>query len=136
MQGKCKTFRKFGAGRSDDFSYKGEWLDKAWTMDDGTTTIEVNHQARLLDVWNRLCTPAKPAEDSISYTFVGTGVDIRYDGKALPQDQERSKNGLYSTLSKLGIPRPVNSKMVSGLPYGTHHVRATKNGIYVDGVQI
>jgi hypothetical protein len=115
-------WREFGAGRSDDFSSTTTNAANAvFTLDDGTTTL----------VATSACMYgggvfSNSSSGFITFTFVGTGLDIYFDAAA-------STLSATTTLYVDGVSQgPVTSsnmavgkfnKVVSGLPYGTHTVK-------------
>jgi hypothetical protein len=118
--------REFGAGRSDDFSYLTTTRSAFYTLDDGTTTLTAsNISAQTLNNVEGFAYSA--TGQTFQLTFVGTGCDI--------QSTASSNINLVITASIDGgtgftVPNiPVGgvgtSKIVSGLPYGTHTVLLT-----------
>lgn len=121
-------FREFGANRSDDFSTNGSSVSRAFTLDDGTTTLVASG----IDI----SIVANPnARDGlriggttqyVTFTFVGTGLDI------LRQDTSAGGADTFSVtvdgtnignLSSTGVTVQRRERIVSGLPYGTHTVK-------------
>jgi hypothetical protein len=123
-------WREFGCGRSDDFSYavSGASSDKAFTLDDNTTTL-TGYQ-------NRMSIPTLgSSHDGLelnggntgftTITFVGTGLDIVFTGSAgnrLYDGVSIDGGASIGSVVKAGNYLSVQ-KIVSGLPYGTHTVR-------------
>lgn len=117
-------FREFGAGRSDDFSsLTTSSSSRAFTLDDGTTTL-LCQNAQMHST-----TPGfQPAgiNDYLTFTFVGTGLDVvRYDGTTSLDTTTVYVDGTsVGTLTAIGTANKQSiTKIVSGLPYGTHTVR-------------
>jgi hypothetical protein len=121
--------REFGAARSDDFStLPGSSSARSFVLEDGTTAMALT---------NGLCnipsgapvegvTPATAGTDSLSFTFVGTGLDV------MALNDSTSGSSVF-TLFVDGVSQgtftgpnqlaPKLIKLVSGLPYGTHTVK-------------
>lgn len=120
-------WREFGAGRSDDFSLlvaAASAVDRAFTLDDGTTTL-VGNQVNNSPVSEGLS--ANQASGAfITLTFVGSGLDIviSSDGNtrqfdAVSIDGAASVGAIsYAASTAFKI-----AKVVSGLPYGTHTIK-------------
>lgn len=124
------NWREFGSGRSDDFStltISGS-ANAGFTLDDGTTTLFVQNGSASAELYPSTNT------DYITFTFVGTGLDIiegfttspvttytvLVDGTAIVTSTQIFA-GVYGN----------RLKIVSGLPYGTHIVkflRTTSSG--------
>lgn len=120
-------WREFGAGRTDDFSLlAGTQGNKAFTLDDGTTTL-VGSQVFAIAASDGLSFNAN--SDFCTFTFVGTGCDI------VRQDNASGGSDTYSltvdgvaagNLSSTGNTTKRIEKLASGLPYGTHTVKITR----------
>jgi hypothetical protein len=120
------NFREFGANRADDFStLAGVVSDRAFTLDDGTTTL----------VGNDIATTGEPLNTQavnafITLTFVGCGLDV-----ILSQSTASAMDVIAITvdgvstgsLSGTGDTTVRLVKIVSGLPYGTHTVKFNRN---------
>jgi hypothetical protein len=120
------NFREFGAGRADDFSsLVGTVTDRAFTLDDGTTTLTGNDVA----VVNTLAIEtlnAQALNAFITLTFVGTGLDVvKLNSAAGTTDtyQVYVDGTLVGTLDTTSDTSIRTVKLVSGLSYGTHTVR-------------
>ncbi len=136
------SFREFGAGRADDFTNIpiGSAVDRAFTIDDGTTTLigdefdlslttgATRHGLRSRD-------DGSP-EGHLTFTFVGTGLDIIVSngGVAQANNYEVFVDGAsVGFLSAQANTRERVEKIVSGLPYGSHTVRVQRlNGVVGD----
>lgn len=119
-------WREFGSDRTDDFStLKSSATDRAFTLDDGTTTLvgdTVSVQAT--DIGVRIAGVGL----SLILTFVGTGLDISYqdDTTGTDTDTVDVDGSTIGTLTAAGSTSPKFESIVSGLPYGTHTVRFTR----------
>lgn len=109
-------YREFGAGRNaasgtpDDFSITSGQAASAFTLDDGTTTlVATNWQDYVSHI--ALTTGA-----FVSFTFVGTGLDIYGSLGSTPIGTG------YIDGNSIGVVSRVNGycKICSGLAYGTH----------------
>jgi hypothetical protein len=124
------TYREFAAGRSDDFSGVMSAASKAFTLDDGTTTLSgVSIDSSLITGADAL--RLGTGSGFFILTFVGTGIDVltaedpattTRDTLALTVDGV-SQGNLSSTVSTTFRIE----KIVSGLPYGTHTVKVLLN---------
>ena len=128
------NWREFGASRNtanagqtaDDFSsLTSSPSARAFTLDDGTTTLLTN---------NGIATGGSNQEtlrmnangDFITFTFIGTGLDVlEIDSAAGGTDSYTvSIDGATAiALASAGVAAARTVKIVSGLPYGTHTVR-------------
>lgn len=123
-------YREFGAGRTDDFSLfgTGSFVNLAYTLDDGTTTL-LGNQVRMHTNGSDKSVNAANVGSFLTFTFVGTGLDI-----GLAHDGTNSTvivdNVNIGNLAVTGtVPNNlIKTKIVSGLPYGTHTVRFTSAG--------
>lgn len=123
-------YREFGSGRADDFStITSATADRAYTLDDGTTTLI----AEDVELNNPNPGIKTSPSDFITITFVGTGLDIVRNWRAASVNWQHSfevDGNSVGTLSgtsgsdydTLGIV-----KICSGLPYGTHTVRIIRD---------
>ena len=123
------NYREFGSGRSDDFSSaSGTVAPRAFTLDDGTTTLVHNNAAgSLINGVDVLQLPGNT--NFLTLTFVGTGLDIiETDSAAGGSDSYTvsidGATGLSMATAGLTTVRVV--KICSGLPYGTHTVKVTR----------
>jgi hypothetical protein len=128
------NFREFGAGRSDDFStLVNSSSSRAFTLDDGTTTLAgLNQRAASFGGRPEGVYTSNTVGDFISFTFVGTGLDIDNVNTANPDatytisvDGTNIGTGLTGSALRSGA----TIKIVSGLPYGTHTVTITQTGV-------
>jgi len=126
-------WREFGAGRSDDFSTLRSAGDRAFTLDDGTTSLVgktvVNDGGTATDYFR-----LNSATSYCTLTFVGTGLDIvvasdvGIDNHAVLID-----GSSVGSLTAVGAALKV-TKIVSGLPYGTHTVKFDRTAAAVGGI--
>lgn len=126
--------REFGANRADDFStlVNATGTPRAFTLDDGTTTLLTNN-ARLYSAVAGRPEGLGLIDANNSYmtiTFVGTGLDITL------YDTTNGGNDVHTYQVNGGASQPWfytagstvlrSYKIVSGLPYGTHTVRINR----------
>jgi hypothetical protein len=120
------NFREFGRNRTDDFStIAGGANDRAFTLDDGTTTL-VGNDATSGVITNLDAVRATGAGAFITLTFVGTGLDLILDtNNSSARTTEISIDGGVFTQSVTTQANEAGGvfKVASGLPYGTHTVR-------------
>lgn len=115
------NFRQFGVGGADDFSTLSTVSDdRAFTLDDGTTTLVADDVVAI--TYGNVDGIAFVADgDYLALTFVGTGLDVMSDSDGTVSNNHEvfidgsSIGTLVSPASTTGI-----RKIVSGLPYGTH----------------
>jgi hypothetical protein len=123
-------FKEFGVNRADDFStIAGVTGARAFTLDDGTTTLTgngINANGNMIAINNAI-------GNFLTLTFVGTGLDIvventwtnlsfsdvLVDGVSVGALTNYSLFGTTSAFRKVPL--------CSGLPYGTHTVRMSTN---------
>lgn len=113
-------WREFGAGRTDDFSTVTSIGTKSFTLEDGTTCLQG------LNVGNDVGTDLRIQAvngNYLQFTFVGTGLDVQF-----VLNSGSNSHQVYVDETLIGTLDPVAngvfvSKIVSGLPYGTHTVR-------------
>jgi hypothetical protein len=122
------SFREFGAGRSDDFSLNFSTSNRAFTLDDGTTTLVGNQmQATGSTPFTQEALLTNAINSFITFTFVGTGLDIEMGLKNASETVQILVNGTsigtYTGTDFAAINRLQTKKIVSGLPYGTHTVK-------------
>lgn len=131
--------RKFGAGRTDDFSLVNTGSNvKVSTLDDGTTT--------LIGSGFSLGSPGGGAPECLNLsfaggnfaalTFVGTGLDVNWASDATGTNGAANAfevyiDGVFSfnwtTTAVLGAVKL--QKIVSGLPFGSHTVMFLRNTV-------
>jgi hypothetical protein len=128
-------FREFGAGRSDDFSLPTSTTTgsgttpKAFTLDDGTTTLvaggaNASFYTAPGGLENIYC---NAVNDFITFTFVGTGVDIFSALTTSCDTHSVYIDGTsIGTLSATAFGR---NKIASGLPYGTHTLKIMRTAV-------
>jgi hypothetical protein len=127
------NFREFGRNRGDDFyTLGGGTSDRAFTLDDGTTTLVADDaQALTNQGLDTLCTAT--TNDSFIVTFVGTGLDVYGAASADSADQWQ----VYVDGTLVGTTffqgRAETLKICSGLSYGTHTVKFVKTVHSVNG---
>lgn len=121
--------REFAAGLADDFggnSFTGS--NRAFTLDDGTTTLLGNNISNNGAADGIFC---QALNGYFELTFVGTGLDIMiYEDATSTADTTQviinnTNVGNLDTLSVNGRTR--THKVVSGLPYGTHVVKFNRS---------
>lgn len=118
------NFREFGANRGDDFSTLSSTSDRAFTLEDGVTTLVGDNVA--------VSTEGVYADTSgfLVLTFVGTGLDLVWTGAAATETATKQVfiDGVEITAGAqlLGVDGELTSTVVSGLPYGTHNIRITR----------
>lgn len=134
-------YRQFGVGRADDFStLTTSASDRAFTLDDGTTTL-VGNQIRIdtTSANNPVIIDTNGAY--LTVTFVGTGLSlVRRDNQTATanDDYEVFVDGvtigqLQDNASQTEYINPI----VSGLSFGTHVVKIIRNAAstYAVGVE-
>jgi hypothetical protein len=133
------NFREFGAGRSDDFSsLTGTASQRAFTLDDGTTTLVCDSNVNV----NTTITQAlsmNAVGSFITITFVGTGIDIIAGSSTTTIDAhsftiDGVNQGSISTLISASTMNTI--KVASGLPYGTHTLKIARTVVSVNNIQI
>lgn len=130
------NFREFGAGRVDDFSTLVSSSNRAYTLDDGTTTLVcVSGRADQFTAVGDNLAVDNAAANFQSITFVGTGLDIlvRNDGTT------RTWQDVYVDGVNIGaLTSSINGseilKVCSGLSYGTHVVRFQNSTVTSAGI--
>ena len=125
-----KNFRDFGANRADDFSTLTGSSDRAFTLNDGTTTLVGENVA----VANDLLYMVTNNVSFITLTFVGTGLDITWGGSAgggtnstASSQQFTIDGGTPINWTTVGSTENIATSICSGLPYGTHTVTFIRN---------
>lgn len=127
-------WREFGAGRTDDFSTlvsSGSTV-RAFTLDDGTTDLILNANPGAPSGVNETLNMNNVASTYTSVTFVGTGLDVEIYGWTA----STSWSGVRIDGPSIGAYDPIvasgtfkTTKIVSGLPYGTHVVRLETSAV-------
>jgi hypothetical protein len=125
------NFREFSASRSDDFGTNGTAINRAFTLDDGTTTLVGTNitffAPAAIGNTQEVIVPSNTSA-YIAITFVGTGLDIHQSTLNLATDAHTLViDGTTITASFTGTQTGSTLKIASGLPYGTHVVRITRN---------
>lgn len=128
-------WREFGAGRTDDFSSVAASTDsRAFTLDDGTTTLVGSSVTNNNET---LVTNANGA--FFTFTFVGTGIDfVRVDSGTLLDQHTFYIDGVsVGTISgSNGSTATRIQKVASGLPYGTHTFRMTRDAYTNNNIRL
>lgn len=132
------NFREFGANRVDDFSTMSgaTGSNRAFTLEDGTTTLVCSGAASNPSSQSDRITGVTSG-GYYQITFIGTGLDILRgdDGNTTIDSHTISVNGSsIGTFSGTASTNFRIQKIVSGLPYGTHTVRITRNAATNFGV--
>jgi len=126
------NFREFGQSRTDDFG--GGFTstsERAFTLDDGSTALCGPNLAHTL-TFGAAVTPFANGAYFL-FTFVGTGLDVLAAANVTTTiDQhtisvDGSSIGTWTTGEFPVANEFYRKKIVSGLPYGTHTVRFTRN---------
>lgn len=119
------NWREFGSNRSDDFSTLSSNRNSAYLLDDGTTYLIGSGVGLASQVNVTQALQMQNAGSFVTLTFVGTGLDmVSYgDGVGSADSHVLSVDG--TTVATLSVGHtPANNyvytKVVSGLPYGTH----------------
>lgn len=116
--------REFGASRADDFStILASTVNRTFTLDDNTTTLIGSNVDTQGDEMLRI---PNVTTSWVEFTFIGTGVDLLFDGGTTGDYFVTLDNTNIGnvTFPGAGIIRKV--AIASGLPYGTHVVRVTR----------
>lgn len=117
------NFREFGANRADDFSTLSTSSSRAFTLDDGTTTLTGLNAIAGVPVSGAECVRATTG-GFLTITFVGTGLDVVLSNN----DAGGRTTTVFVDGSSVGTvvpPANIASKvsLCSGLPYGSHTVK-------------
>ena len=121
--------REFGAGRADDFSLLSTTQsDRAFTLDDGTTTL-VGHNVQFDVIQAGGIGVPGSSGNLITFTFIGTGLDLDLwsDGSTRTIDQVFIDGTNVGSISNAANARVI-TKVCSGLAYGTHTVKLNSTG--------
>ena len=125
------NWREFGADRGDDFSTLTTTIsDRAFTLDDGTTTLVGDNVINASDGGFDFVA-ADSAAAFLTLSFVGTGLDII----ALKTGATMDNHSVFidgvdvGTLTSVDLLEDQMStvNIVSGLPYGTHTVKIERD---------
>ena len=120
------NFREFGANRSDDFSTLSTSSDRAFTLDDGSTTL-VGDDVSVASNFGVEGINLDTTSDFLTLTFIGTGLDIVISTATFTSTVDVAVDGVsIGTISSLPSNSIFTYKIVSGLPYGTHNVKLTR----------
>lgn len=122
------NWREFGAFTGNDFSQIADSeTDRAFTMDDGTTTL-VGTDVRTDGASERF-KRLRPntTGDNLIFTFVGTGLDIDIQASVVSSTAHEVivDGGSFGFINQ-DTTNPKRQKIASGLPYGTHVVQIIK----------
>ena len=121
------NFREFGRNRADDFSTLASTSDRAFTLDDGTTTLVGDNVT--IDSNGDL----KPvtAPNFFTLTFVGCALDINViQVTAGAGHDEMYIDDVYiGNLPATAQNQSVTLSICSGLTYGTHTFRFRRNNV-------
>jgi hypothetical protein len=122
------NFREFGANRADDFSsLASSSSSRVFTLDDGTTCLITDAAVVQTNNGREQITPTGNT-NFVSLTFIGTGLDLVTNTGASVVDGFNVTVDGSSIGSIIGTSNATSTrKIVSGLPYGTHIVRFTRN---------
>jgi len=129
--------REFGAGRSDDFSTLTTSSDRAFTLEDGTTSL--NGEGALIDTFfsNIESVRTDAPGDHFIFSFIGTGLDLHIANNAISRSQDIRIDGVsIGSLNPSTLDGVKIQKIVSGLPYGIHSMEIINNTGGVDGFGI
>lgn len=121
-------WREFGANRADDFSTLTTVSDRAFTVNDGSTTL-IGNDVLTTGSATLEGLRATGAGAFLTVNFVGTGLDIHTEDN---DANARVTDIFVDGVSTGSISTPISQsarliKIVSGLPYGTHTVRFLRN---------
>jgi len=122
------NWREFGAGRADDFSTLSSASNRAFTLDDGTTTLVCKQMVVTGSLADAMV--HNSSTEFFSITFVGTGLDIAVEDNAVGGSSDWAvlvDNSSIGSLVSAGTGGNHTLSIVSGLPFGTHVVRITQN---------
>jgi len=127
-------WREFGAGRTDDFStLAGSVVARAFTLDDGTATlVGSNILAQAVASYDVL---AVSTSGFWTNTFVGTGLDLVMACDSVGTNGSASAwtitvdGGSPVNLSVTSFVGVRQVSIVSGLAYGSHTVKLTRNTV-------
>lgn len=127
------SWREFMAGRSDDFSDNGA-SPAAFALDDNTTVLYGVSTGRASQVTVADALQLQALNAYIVLQFVGTGLDVwSYGDGAGGADDACSFHVDGTSIGTLSTARTLNklnyTKVVSGLPYGTHTVKINRDAI-------
>ena len=123
------NFREFGAGKGSDFSIYNGYQSSAFTLDDGSTTLNGNGVYAQNVAGDADSLRASGSGSFILINFVGTGLDI----VSANNDVNARTTAMYvdgSSVGNISIASNELSRRVricSGLPYGTHTVKFSYN---------
>ena len=118
---KTLNWRQFGVGSGDDFADLDTVDDRAFALDDGTTTLVGDN---VLTGSSDGLSMAMVNGNGYTITFVGTGLDIKRDTTADNVWYTIDVDGVNKMSSSVSNWKTV-TKICSGLPYGTHIVKVT-----------
>lgn len=121
------NFREFTAGRADDFhSLTPSIGTKAFTLDDGTTTLTCN-SCRVTNIAGKEGVNPDSTSNNWTLTFVGTGLDLIMNvdtSNKVTAEPIYVDGVLIGTMDQTSFnDETIKVKICSGLPYGTHTVK-------------
>lgn len=126
------TSREFGSGRSDDFSSGSANAVRAFTLDDGTTSL-VSPAAQFGTIAGVDSVAVNTnTTGQMNFVFVGTGLDMTWISAGGTNGAANAFQVFVNGVSvgnweTVGVTSETTKKIVSGLPYGTHNVRIQRN---------
>jgi len=128
------AYHIFGAGRGDDFStIDSSTSDRAYTLSDNVTSLvgEDVLSSRFGGA-TKLGLFPNAAGDFLIFTFVGTGLDIIENGSDITITDNYDviidgKAAIGSGIAFFSAVPGKTTKVVSGLPYGTHTFKLLRN---------
>lgn len=129
--------REFGSGTTTDFSTINTTVsNRAFTLEDGTTSL-YSAGTQISSTTNAL--QVSTINDFITFNFVGCGLDILQIDNSTTTDQhtffiDGVSVGTSTAVGASNIYR--TTKIVSGLPYGTHSFKMVRNANAVGGLCI
>jgi hypothetical protein len=120
-------WREFGIGRTDDFNTLTTTAKlNAFTLADGTTTM-VSSTNAIADLGGGSSVGglfSNATNDFITFTFVGSGVDLRYVSQGtVACAYSIIVDGVTVQTGVTGLAKDRTLKIASGLQYGSHTVK-------------
>jgi hypothetical protein len=119
---KTYNYREFSAGRSDDYSDVSTTSNRAFTLDDGVTSLVGSGVLRSTGAGgDGIAT--QNLNSFLTFTFVGTGLDLYTVAGAPSQTDAIAVTVDDVSAGSITLTSVGTIKICSGLPYGTHTVR-------------